>query len=130
LTGLVALEGQARLLLNDLREYRAWLEHHGGPMSDAEAADRWLHRVLEPSLATLVPAIGPRRDPIQAYCDVLEEKWFLSEEAGRDVGLEAAMDSYLRSGAPAPEDSAEIADSSIVLDIDWSSGFDSDGATS
>ena len=28
LTGLVALEGQARLLLNDLHEYRAWLEYH------------------------------------------------------------------------------------------------------
>ena len=30
LTGLVALEGQARLLLNDLREYRAWLEARAG----------------------------------------------------------------------------------------------------
>ena len=28
LTGLVALEGQARLLLNDLEEYRCWIEYH------------------------------------------------------------------------------------------------------
>ena len=28
---------------------------------------------------------------VQAYCDVLEQKWLLSEAAGHDVGLEAAM---------------------------------------
>jgi hypothetical protein len=105
LTGLRALEGQARLLLNDLREYRAWLEYYDRrPVSEREAAERWLGDVLEPSLGRLVPAIGPRRDPLQAYCDVLEEKWIRSERAGRDVGLEAALSSYLAGGAPAPED--------------------------
>jgi hypothetical protein len=105
LTGLRALEGQARLLLNDLREYRAWLEFYDRrPVTEREAAERWLGDVLEPSLGRLVPAIGPRRDPLQAYCDVLEEKWIRSERAGRDVGLEAALSSYLAGGAPAPED--------------------------
>jgi hypothetical protein len=124
LTGLVALEGQARLLLNDLEEYRAWLEYHEArSLDEAEAADRWLREVLEPALASLVPAIGPLRDPLQAYCDVLEEKWILSEMAGGDVGLEAAKDAYIGLGAPAPE-SADTADTSIVLDIDWSAGLE------
>ena len=123
LTGLVALEGQARLLLNDVREYQAWLESQRGVSIPIEiAADRWLHDVLEPSLATLAPAIGPARDPLQAYCDVLEQKWLLSEAAGRDVGLDTALNAYLALGAPAPED--PTADSSIALDIDWSGGFD------
>jgi hypothetical protein len=127
LTGLVALEGQARLLLNDLEEYRAWLEYHEArSLDDPEAADRWLREVLEPALASLIPAIGPLRDPLQAYCDVLEEKWILSEMAGGDVGLEAAKDAYIGLGAPAPE-SVDTADTSIVLDIDWSAGLD--GAT-
>jgi hypothetical protein len=126
LTGLQALEGQARLLLNDLREYQAWLEHEAGASIALDlAADRWLRDVLEPSLATLGPAIGPRRDPLQGYCDVLEEKWLLSEAAGGDVGLEAALDAYLALGAPAPEDVP--ADSSIALDIDWSMGWDETG---
>ncbi|HEY4752522.1 MAG TPA: DUF4032 domain-containing protein, partial [Candidatus Limnocylindrales bacterium] len=30
-------------------------------------------------------------------------KWLLSEAAGHDVGLEAAIESYLAEGAPAPE---------------------------
>ena len=125
LTGLVALEGQARLLLNDIREYQAWLEsstHRS--LTTADAAARWLAEVLEPASAALVPAIGPLRDPLQAYCDVLEEKWLLSEAAGHDVGLEAAMAAYLELGAPAPEVGVSLADSSIALDIDWSGGFD------
>jgi hypothetical protein len=123
LTGLVTLEGQARLLLNDLREYQAWLEYQRGEAVPlAAAADRWLADVLEPMLATLLPAIGPARDPIQAYCDVLEQKWLLSEAAGRDVGLEAALEAYLSLGAPAPED--VTTDSGVALDIDWSMGLD------
>jgi hypothetical protein len=126
LTGLVALEGQARILLNDVREYHAWLEYqHGASIPADVAADRWQHEVLQPSLATLAPAIGPARDPLQAYCDVLEQKWLLSEAAERDVGLDTALDAYLAFGAPAPEDAT--ADSSVALDIDWSGGFD-DGA--
>ena len=93
------------------------------------AADRWLEEVLEPAIAALVPAIGPLRDPLQAYCDVLEEKWLLSEAAGHDVGLEAAMAGYLDLGAPAPEAGATLADSSIALDIDWSGGLDRRPAT-
>ncbi len=103
-TGLVALEGQARLLLNDLREWQAWLEfYERRRVSVAEAAERWRAEVLEPTLARLVPAIGPARDPLQAYCDLLEHKWLLSERRRRDVGLEAAIAAYLAEGAPAPE---------------------------
>ena len=127
LTGLVALEGQARLLLNDLHEYQAWIEHEEGrSISEKEAAERWLVNVLEPSLRELVPAIGPGRDPLQAYCDMLEQKWILSELAGKDVGLSAAKDAYLGLGAPAPESDVAADDSSIALDIDWSTGWEAD----
>ena len=125
LTGLVALEGQARLLLNDIREYQAWLESQmRTALTPVIAAQRWMAEVLEPALAELVPAIGPLRDPLQAYCDVLEEKWLLSESAGRDVGLREAIDAYLDLGAPAPEAGSTLPDSSIALDIDWSSGLE------
>jgi hypothetical protein len=115
MTGLSALEGQAQLLLNDLREYRAWLEwNEKRPIAEREGADRWLQEVFEPTLARLAGAIGPERDPVQAYCDVLEHKWLLSEKAGRDVGLAAALQSYLTMGAPAPEDPGTAA----ALDVD------------
>ncbi|MEJ7749746.1 MAG: DUF4032 domain-containing protein [Candidatus Limnocylindrales bacterium] len=126
-TGLVALEGQARLLINDLNEYRAWLEgREGRSIAEPEAAERWLHDVIEPSLRALVPAIGPSRDPLQAYCDLLEEKWILSEIAGKDVGLGMAMDAYLKLGAPAPEAEPPTAEASMALDIDWTTGWDAE----
>jgi hypothetical protein len=103
-TGLVALEGQARLLLNDQREFRLRLEGaEGRRLEKEEGARRWLVEVLEPTLERLRPIIGPRRDPLQAYCDVLETKWLLSELAGADIGLAAAVESYLEAGAPGPE---------------------------
>lgn len=105
-TGIHALEGQARLLLNDLREYRAWVERHEGiALSRSDAARRWLAEVFLPTLERIEGAIGPHRDRVQAYCDVLETKWIRSERARRDVGLAAAIDSYLEQGAPAPEGS-------------------------
>ncbi len=127
LTGLFALEDQARLLLNDLREYRAWLEfYERRKLSLTEGADRWLREVLEPRLAELAPAIGPHRDPLQAYCDVLELKWLMSEEAGHDIGLAVAIETYIGLGAPAPEGAGPAPE----LDIDWSGGLDSAGVDS
>jgi tRNA A-37 threonylcarbamoyl transferase component Bud32 len=114
-TGLVALEGQARLLLNDLREYRAWLTYfERRPVSSVEGASRWQSEVLEPYLDRLRAVIGPGRDPLQAYCDLLEHKWLRSERAQQDLGLEAAFASYVAAGAPAPEG----ADSAPALDVD------------
>jgi len=105
LTGIHALEGQAQLLLNDLREYVAWLSiTSGAAVGEAQGARRWREDILEPALRQLRPVIGTR-DPIQAYCDVLEHKWLLSERARRDVGLETAIAAYLAEGAPAPEQS-------------------------
>lgn len=118
-TGIVALEGQARLLLNDLHEYQAWIEVQDATrLTEREAADRWVRDVLDPSLAELLPAIGPGRDALQAYCDVLEEKWILSEVTGSDVGLERAIEAYLGLGAPAPEDDDGARAGSTMLDVD------------
>jgi len=103
-TRLRALEGQARILLSDLNEYAAWLEFfEQRAVSADEAAERWLREVYRPTQARIAAAVGPDRDLVQAYCDVLEHKWLLSEGAGRDIGLETAIESYLAEGAPAPE---------------------------
>ena len=103
-TGVVALENQARLLLNDLAEYGAWLAwFERRQIETDEKATRWLREVYEPSIRQIAAVIDPGRDVVQAYCDLLEHKWLLSERAGTDVGMAAAMDSYLALGAPAPE---------------------------
>ena len=111
-TRLRTLEGQARILLNDLAEYHAWLEfYERRPVDADEAADRWLREVYRPTQARIVVFVGPDRDLVQTYCDVLEHKWLLSERAGRDVGLDTAIESYVAEGAPAPEQPAASGDS-------------------
>jgi len=121
-TRIRALEGQARLLLNDLSEYGTWLEwHEGGGLPEDDVAERWLHDVYRPTLARIAATVGPDRDLVQAYCDVLEEKWFLSEQAGRDIGLSVAIDAYVALGAPAPETAFRPGDPAALsenLDVD------------
>jgi hypothetical protein len=102
-TGIVAMENQARLLLNDLHEYVAWLEWFEGRPLGTTGPERWLRDVFLPTTQRLAEVVGPEGDIVQAYCDLLEHKWLMSERAGRDVGLEAAIESYLELGAPAPE---------------------------
>jgi hypothetical protein len=119
-TKLRTLEGQARILLNDLAEYHAWLEwHEHRAVTPQEAADRWLRDVYRPTLARIRAWVAPDRDLVQAYCDVLEHKWLLSEQAGRDVGLDMAIESYVADGAPAPEQGAAGGASALeALDVE------------
>jgi hypothetical protein len=103
-TRVRALEGQAQLLINDLNEYGTWLEwSEARAIPNEEVAERWLRDVYRPTLARIATSVGPDRDLVQGYCDVLEQKWLLSEAEGRDVGLARAIDVYLELGAPAPE---------------------------
>jgi len=109
LTGLRALEGQARLLLNDLHEHGAWLEcTEDVSLTPRDAATRWLGEVYRPALERLASVIGPGGDAIQAYCDVLETKWLRSEMKKRDIGLDAAIDAYIASGPVGPEISGAL----------------------
>jgi hypothetical protein len=118
-TKIRALEGQARLLLNDLNEYHAWLEWDSARSITPEAAaDRWLRDVYRPTLARITGTVGPERDLVQAYCDVLEQKWYLSEAAGFDVGLELATEAYIYLGAPAPETTGIPSESSDALELE------------
>ncbi|MGC8633812.1 MAG: DUF4032 domain-containing protein [Candidatus Limnocylindrales bacterium] len=101
LTGLEVGEGQATILLNDLRACRGRLERQvGGSVSEAEAADRWLTEIVRPTLARLATLRLATPDPVQAYCDLLEVRWLLSEEAGHDVGDEAAIEAIRQRRMP------------------------------
>jgi len=115
-TRVRALEGQARLLLNDLNEYGAWLEwFERRAIEPGEVAERWVREVYRPTQSRIASAVGPERDLVQAYCDVLEEKWYLSEQLGRDVGLADAIEAYIELGAPAPEQAGQDDDAERAM---------------
>jgi tRNA A-37 threonylcarbamoyl transferase component Bud32 len=102
LTGLEVGEGQATILLNDLRAHQLRLasERPGAPAGDVAAGFRWRTDVFEPGMAKAAAALGDVADPIQAYCDLIEVRWLLSERAGRDVGEEAALAALAARQAP------------------------------
>jgi tRNA A-37 threonylcarbamoyl transferase component Bud32 len=98
LTGLDAQENQARVLLNDLTRYRAWLEQAGKkPVSDTAAAALWLSEVFEPAIAAIPPELRGRRAAAEIFHELLEHRWFLSERAGKDVGLTQTIPSYIET---------------------------------
>jgi hypothetical protein len=47
-----------------------------------------------PSVITRITGSVPE-DPCELYCQVLEHKWFLSEQEQRDVGHQRALEGYL-----------------------------------
>jgi tRNA A-37 threonylcarbamoyl transferase component Bud32 len=106
LTGLDAQENQARRLLNDVTRYKTYLQRTGEePVSDAAAAGRWLAEVFEPAVAAVPPELHGRRAPAEVFHELLEHRWFLSEKAGKDVGIDAAIADYLDTVLrPAPDE--------------------------
>ena len=92
LTGLRAQENQARRLLNDFEQFRAW---QSTPLPDGLAAARWLERVFEPTIAAIPDDLRGKLEPAELFHQVLEHRWFLSEAQGFDVGLAQAVRSYV-----------------------------------
>jgi hypothetical protein len=101
LTGLEVQEKQAQRLLNDLRSYRAYLEQRSGrPVPDEVAGRRWLTEVYRPVVAAVPDELAGRLEPAEVFHEVLEHRWFLSEQAGFDVGTWAAARSYVQHELP------------------------------
>jgi len=101
LTGLDVGEGQARILLGDLRAYQAQLcREVGHDVDERTAARLWVIEVLNPYEQFAHEAIRHSGTAIQAYCDLLEVRWLLSEKAGHDVGTNRALAALARDVIP------------------------------
>jgi hypothetical protein len=93
LTGLDVEENQARRLLNDLDTYRAATNQQ---REDEElVAHEWLTDVFEPVVRAVPRELRGKLEPAEIFHEVLEHRWFMSEEQGRDVGLQTAAAAYV-----------------------------------
>lgn len=109
LTGLSVGEGQARILLGDLQAYQSQLCREAGhDVDDRTAAQLWVMEVATPMMHRAHAAVGNTGTAIQAYCDLLEVRWLLSERAGHDVGTERALQALARNVVPS-ESAAQLA---------------------
>ena len=98
LTGVEALENQARQILDDLYYFQA-RTHREESNLKALTAVQWRVGEFEPMLRRMKD-LGPAIDPIQAYCDLLHLRYIKSVEAGQDIGTEAAFKAWLEAGRP------------------------------
>ena len=93
LTGLDVEENQARRLLNDLDQYRAASVRPG---ADEEVlAHEWLSHVFEPVILAIPKELTSKLEPAEVFHQVLEHRWYLSEEQDRDVPLAEAVQHYV-----------------------------------
>jgi hypothetical protein len=96
LTGIEADENQARRLLNDWKAYQVAREaNEERKLPEAMTAYLWLTEVYEPTIEKIPADLRSRLAAPEIYHQVLEHRWFLSEQAGHDVGTDAALADYV-----------------------------------
>ncbi len=103
LMGLETEELQAKRLLASFDRFRGREKSPKPPM--AESARRWLEMVFKPTVALIPEELAGRIEVAQFFHEALEHRWYLSEKAGHDVGLEFAAQSYVDNILPFRRDS-------------------------
>lgn len=115
LTGVDALEQQARQILSDLYYFQSQQHTYATTTGKNIAAIQWRVSEFEPMLALIRQTPGVL-DPIQAYCDVLHHRYKMSSGLGHDVGTQTALDDWLHRERPGfsvsddPDASVEFTD--------------------
>ncbi|GGI05569.1 LPS kinase [Isoptericola cucumis] len=93
LTGLDVQDNQARRLLNDLDSYQAATERQE---EDPQlVAHDWLQNVFHPTVRAVPRDLRRKLEPAQLFHEILDHRWFISEQAGHDVPMPETTRSYV-----------------------------------
>ena len=93
LTGIDAEENQARRLLNDLDAFRAATDQQGE--DEAVVAHQWLLQCYHPVVRGVPRELRGKLESPEVFHEVLEHRWYLSQQAGQQVPLDEAVRSYV-----------------------------------
>ncbi len=93
LTGLDVEENQARRLLNDLDQYK--VEHKRLGIDEEVLAHEWLSHSFEPVILAIPKELTGKLEPAEIYHQVLEHRWYMSEEREGDVSMAQAVQHYV-----------------------------------
>lgn len=100
-TGLEVQENQARRLLADIAAHRVWLERETERAQPAAvAAARWLADVYEPVVEAIPEHLLAALEPAELFHHLLEHRYYLSEQQGREVSHVEAFDDYVATVLP------------------------------
>jgi hypothetical protein len=106
LTGLDVGENQARRLLNDLDEFRAATDRQAE--DESFVAHDWLTGVFEPAVRRVPRELRGKLEPAQIFHELLDHRWYLSQQQERDVPMKEAAKSYVKNILPNRPDEQSI----------------------
>ena len=106
LTGLDVQDGQAQRLLGEMEVYRA--VRYGGKLPLEAVAHRWMVREYEPVVALIPETLREKLEPAQIFHEILDHRWFLSQNEQRFVPLMEAAASYFQRVLPGHRDEAMV----------------------
>jgi hypothetical protein len=108
LTGLDAQENQARRLLNDLDSYTATYRKRDA--DEEMVAHEWLAQVFEPVIRAIPRELKGRLQPAEVFHQLLDHRWYISQNENRDVPLAEAVTSYIENVLRHRRDEATMLD--------------------
>ena len=103
LMGLETEELQAKRILASFDRYRARESNLSTNVN--EVAFKWLTEIFNPIINSVPAEHLGRVEPAQLFHEVHEHRWYLSEAAGHDVGLDFACKAYISEVLPYRRDS-------------------------
>lgn len=98
LTGLDVRERQGQRMLNDLQAFRVITGREGDPLE--QVAHAWLAQVFEPTIAAVPMEMRRKLEPAEIFHEVLEHRWYMSEQQQRDVSTAEAVADYVHTVLP------------------------------
>jgi hypothetical protein len=110
LTGLCVEDAQATRLLNDLTSFIVHFDL--GREDKAIAANRWLTEIFEPIMAMVPPEARGKLEQAEIFHEILVHRWYLSEQAGHEVGIFETARSYIDNVLSSKPDELVTADES------------------
>ncbi len=102
LFGLDTQELQAKRIL---ASYDRWYARQSVKLGKEVMAKQWMEEVFNPILALVPEELQGRVEKAQMFHEILENRWYMTEKLGYDVGLEAAAKSYINEVLPLRMDS-------------------------
>lgn len=100
--GLDTEELQAKRIL---ASFDRWYARQTVKTSKDEMAKEWMDKVFNPIIEMVPEDLQGRVEKAQMFHEILENRWYMTEKLGYDVGLEAAAKSYIEQVLPLRMDS-------------------------
>jgi len=95
-TGLEVQENQARRLLADIDQHRAWLERREQQtIPRAVATARWLAEIYQPTIDAIPDDLRSHLEPAEIFHQLLEHRYLMAEERGAEVRTSEALEDYV-----------------------------------